>query len=132
MSKHKYIPPGTRVGVFVLGFLRHEGIVTDGWQGHEQTVISRSRRSGHAKEESMSVFTDRYELRVLPPLSDLHPSLVVVNARRLLGTQWRLADANCEHFVHECFGVEPQSPQLQGWVGIAGATLLLVLLARSG
>lgn len=132
MHRYKYIAPGTRVGVYVFGVLRHEGIVTDAWHAREQTVISRSRRVGYAKEEPMSVFANGGQQVVeLPPLSDSHPSLVLANARRLLGTPWRLTDANCEHFTHECSGVEPQSPQLQGWAALACSVAFIALLSRN-
>lgn len=132
MRKYEYIAPGTRVGMFVLGVLRHEGIAADGQIMGEQTVISRSNRAGCAKEEPISVFAAGGEVLMLPALSDLHPTLVIANARRLIGTPWRFWGANCEHFVHESFGVEPKSPQQREWGGIAALTFLLVLLARSG
>lgn len=132
MNRNKYIAPGTRVGIYIARILRHEGIVTDAWIGGEQPVISRSRRIGYAAEEPMSVFADGREVVELSPLSDLHPSLVIANARRLLGSPWRLRDANCEHFTHECFGVEPQSPQLQGWSAAVAAVTILLIASRSG
>lgn len=131
MNRYEYIAPGTRVGIYMFGVLRHEGIAGDGWINGEQSIISRSRRAGRATEEPISVFADGYAVVKLPPLSDLHLSLVVANARRLLGTPWKLTDANCEHFVYECFGLKPESPQLQGWISCACAISLLVIAVRS-
>lgn len=132
MNQNKYIAPGTLVGVYVAGILRHEGIVTDSFLSGEQTVISRSRRVGYAVEEPMSAFAGGRKVIELLPLSDLHPSLVIGNARRLLGTPWRLMDSNCEHFVHECFGMRPESPQLQVWTVLGGITAFLFLVSRTG
>jgi len=131
MNNRYIIPSGTRVGIYIFGLFLHVGIVSDGWLNGEQTVFSRSRRAGFAKEEPISLFAGGCDFHVLPPLSDLHPSLVIANARRLLGTPWRLADANCEHFVCQCFGLSPKSPQVNGWSGVA-AVALLVMLVRSG
>jgi len=131
MYNRYIIPSGTRVGIYIFGIFLHVGIVSDGWLNGEQTVFSRSKRAGFAKEELISVFTSGYDFHVLPPLSDLHPTLIIANARRLLGTPWRLADANCEHFVHECFGLKPKSPQVYCWSGVA-ALALLVMLTSSG
>lgn len=131
MNRYEYIAPGTRVGVYVFGVLRHEGIAADGWVNGGQTVISRSRRAGRTVEESIGDFASGSEVLELPSLSDLHPSLVVANARRLLGSPWRLTDANCEHFVYECFGLPPQSPQLQGWSAFAGSIFLIAVLSRN-
>lgn len=132
MNQYQYIAPGARVGVYVGGVLRHEGIVTDTVVAGGQTVISRSKRIGYAKEELMSEFVGDREVVELPPLSNLHPSLVIANARRLLGTPWRLMDANCEHFVYECFGMKPQSPQLQVWAVLGGVAAILLLVSRTG
>ena len=127
---NKYITPGTRIGVLIFGFIRHEGITTDSWIDGEQCVISRSRRAKFAVEEPLSKFAAGGKIVILEPLSKLHPTQVVRNARRLLNTVWRLLDANCEHFVYECFGLKPQSPQLQALTAVIGLTALALISAR--
>ena len=112
----QYIPPGTLVGVNVNGVV-HLGIMSDANVGGEQAVISRSRRSGQALEESWSTFAAGRKGFVLPPISGLAPFVVLSNAKLLIGTRWDFFSANCEHFVSEAYGLKPTSPQLK--IGLA-------------
>jgi len=119
--RHNYsYQPGARLAVWVNG-VWHEGIASNGFVGGEQGVISASLRAGRVAEEPLRIFAADQPVRVLEPLSDLHPSQVVANARRAIGQPWHLTKANCQHRVCEAFGVPPHSPQL--WIG-AGLFLL--------
>jgi hypothetical protein len=121
-----YIPPGALVGVNVNGVI-HPGIMSDGYVEGERAVISRSRRSGQALEESWTTFTGGRKGFLLPPLSGLAPLEVLHNAKSLIGTRWDFFSANCEHFVSEAFGVKPTSPQLR--LGLAVLVIGLVIVA---
>lgn len=121
-----YIPAGALVGVNVNGVI-HQGIMSDGYVDGERAVISRSRRSGQASEESWTTFTAGRKGFLLPPLSGLALFEVLRNARGQIGTRWDLLSANCEHFVSEAFGVEPTSPQLK--VGLVVLAIGLVIAA---
>ena len=122
----QYIPSGTLVGVNVNGVV-HQGIMSDRYVDGERAVISRSRRSGQALEESWTTFTAGKKGFVLRPLSGLALFEVLRNAKALIGTRWDFLSANCEHFVSEAFGVEPTSPQLK--IGLAVLTIGLVIAA---
>lgn len=112
---------GQLVGVVVNGVL-HLGVVSFTYAGVIH-VISSSRRRGGAFEEPLDAFLAGGELVVLRPLSPLSPSMVVANARQRLGCRWDLFSANCEHFVYQCFGLKPQSPQLRGALTFAACLL---------
>lgn len=115
---------GSRVGVMVAGVL-HEGIPTGRFRDGEPSIISNSRRTGRAVEEPLSVFSGGRQVFRLPPLSDLSPWEVLRNAEKLLGKPWDLFRSNCEHFVRECYGLKPTSPQLRFWAGLAAALTIV-------
>lgn len=94
-------------------FYWHWGIVTDSWEGGEQTVISCSGLRRMVIEEPMSIFRqgNSVEPRDFPPALPVRE--VLVRARGKLGQRYDLLNWNCEHFVYDSFGLVKQSPQLQ-------------------
>jgi len=102
----------------------HKGIATE-----RGTVIHRSKRDGIAVEQSPAEFSGGRALRVIRP-APRDGLAVVARARREVGSEWRLLDANCEHLVAKATTGNPTSPQL--W--LAGLFVLLgvgVVAARA-
>lgn len=123
-------PPGTVVSVPIVLWYRHRGVVSDRWHRGKPTVISGSGRAGSVCEESWDAFADGQVVNIDGYPSTLQPWDVLLRARRLIGTRYRLFDWNCDHVVAVAHGLKSESPQVAGTVAIA-AIVALVLAASS-
>lgn len=98
--------PGDVLVVRVRGVIHHEGIVTETGR-----VISNSRRRGGVFEESLRTFADGKSVDNRGSLSGLSSEAVLANARARIGRRYNPISYNCEHFVRDCYGLRPHSPQ---------------------
>ena len=103
------------------GLYTHVGILAELVPGRERNVISLNPAT-QMLEEPLSVFGRGQPLVLEPPLSSLHPSLVLARARSGTHPLYSWMEFNCEHFLCFAFGVELRSPQLHRF---AAAALLL-------
>ena len=98
------------------GFFEHYGLA-DG-RGH---VIHNSKKYGKVVRVSEAVFADGRQILV----SDLYgQDSLTVGSRALscLGLPYDLFNANCEHFVRHCLGLDVESPQVQKYLLMLGCS----------
>ena len=115
--------PGDVLAVRVHGVISHEGIVTETGR-----VISNSRRRGGVFEESVRDFSNGGKLVNKGGLSNLSRESVLARARSQIGRRYHALDYNCEHFVRDCYGLRPHSPQKKLAIGAALVAALAVII----
>lgn len=114
--------PGDIVSVRV-GAVRHEGIMTE-----HGRVISNSRRSGGVFEESLRSFAVGRRIKNHGQLRPADPKLVLAKARSQIGRAYHPYTFNCEHFVRNCYGKDPYSPQKRGALGLVALAAAIAAL----
>lgn len=115
--------PGDVLAVRVKGIISHEGIVTETGR-----VISNSRRLGSVQEESIRTFGMGKKIINRGRLSNLSANSVLANARARIGRLYNPITYNCEHFVRECYGLRPHSPQKKLAIGAVAAAALALFI----
>lgn len=121
---------GVVVSVPFFLFFSHKGIVSDRWHGGKPMVISNSARSGGVREESWDIFSGGQPVTVVGYPGDLPNHEVVHRARLRIGTQYRLFDWNCEHYVTQVHGLRPQSLQVAVTVALAALGIGMVAFTK--
>ena len=130
------LAPSEVVSVPMPGGIEHFGIVTDNHlDGGYPTIISPSKHRRAVVEETPFQFSKGAPILAHGHWGDQFWEDTLERARANLGRPYRLFDANCEHFVRFCSGLQPESPQLQNAVGaacvIAAATWLIAAATTS-
>lgn len=109
-----------------LGAVTHMGIVTGFTASGEPVILSNTFWRG-VIEEPASSYTGGRPWRVVPYPGPLPRRIVVERARRHLGRPWSLR-FTCEHLVHDAWGLQPRSPQLEAVAGVAVGVLACAVL----
>jgi len=123
--------PGTVVYVWFLGIFRHKGIVSNrGWNG-KPMVIANSWTSNGVAEIPWDTFAGTQPVFTENAPSNLSALEALYNARRMMGERYDPILSNCEHFVSKCYGLEPRSEQLTGFVIVAAIAAVLAIAARA-
>lgn len=114
--------PGDVISIRV-GTIRHEGIMTE-----HGRVICNSRRYGGVAEKSVRDFARGRKITNHGALSRTKPGLVLARARAQMGRRYHPVTHNCEHFVRECHGKDPYSPQKRTVLGLAALAAAIAAL----
>ena len=113
------------------GFYNHVGLLGEARPYAERSVVSASWQQGKVVEESVSQFADGRVVRIVGYPGALPPWLVLMRARAMLNTPYRLLAWNCDHLVHHAHGLSPNSPQIRQAVGaVAFGVVALAFLAH--
>ncbi|WP_461536593.1 lecithin retinol acyltransferase family protein [Spongorhabdus nitratireducens] len=113
-------PAGTVLKIDCIAFW-HFGLA-DGDGG----VIHNSRKRGKVTRETLEDFADGRDIIVSDIMGD-DPDNAVRQAKKLLGTRYRVMSENCEHFVRHVHGLNKESRQIQQYVlaAVGAGTALL-------
>ncbi|MEM0985381.1 MAG: hypothetical protein AAGJ32_03965 [Pseudomonadota bacterium] len=94
--------PGDVVSIPLGIGLRHYGVVT-----LAGTVISRSSRHGGVVEQSLEAFADGRHVKRHRPKAGTNPFVTDARARRRVGADYSLTEANCVHHMRWVQGRAP-------------------------
>jgi hypothetical protein len=120
--------PGDVVYVWFLAVFRHKGIVSDRYWNGKPMIIANSWTSGGVAEIPWDDFAGGQLVFLERAPRDLHPFVVLYNARSMMGQRYDVALSNCEHFVYTCYGLPPRSPQLATAAVLAVAAAVMILV----
>lgn len=111
-----------------LAVVTREGYPHEGIPFPDGTVIHASKRYGKVVKTSLAEFAEGSTIRVLWDLAASDSGMVWQRARDALGGAYNLWQANCQHFVRHCQGLEVESPAIQKMVigSVATATSVAV------
>lgn len=107
-----------------LAIVTREGYPHEGIPFPDGTVVHASKRHGQIVRTSFAKFAEGAVVQVLWDLAVSDAGLVWRRARDSLGVGYDLWEANCQHFVRYCQGLEIESPAIQKLVigSVATAT----------
>jgi hypothetical protein len=112
------------------GLVEHFVMITDDRSRGILRVIGTSPPRG-VGETPAWYFHRGQVVRIHGYPGELPPEEVMARARSLIGMQYDAGNANCEHFVRWCHGLEPESPQLQQWLTVGAIALGAYLLSKA-
>lgn len=115
--------PGTVISVTKLGFVRHVGLVSNHWFGGMPMVFASAPLTNGVAEVAWWQFSYGQHVRIEGYPGRLYWWEVIERANNLVGLEYNILVANCEHFVAYCHGLRPQSPQLRRILTAAAVVL---------
>jgi hypothetical protein len=117
------LAPGTVLRVN-HGLYDHVALVSDRIIDGERAVLGFSAAYGGLVEEPYSMFKGSRTVTCDGYPGKLAPQAVLWRARASAGRRYSWFAFNCEHFIREAHGLQPESPQLRNWllaIGLVGA-----------
>lgn len=107
-----------------LAIVTREGYPHEGIPLPDGTVVHASKKHGQVVRTPFAEFAEGAVVRVLWDLAVSDAGVVWQRARDSLGVGYDLWEANCQHFVRYCQGLEIESPAIQKLVigSVATAT----------
>lgn len=111
-----------------LAIVTREGYPHEGIPFPDGSVVHASKRHGQVVRTSFAEFGEGAVVQVLWDLAVSDAGVVWQRARDSLGVGYDLWEANCQHFVRYCQGLEIESPAIQKLVigSVATATAVAV------
>lgn len=117
--------PGDHI-VINEGLYDHHMIVVEVLSRNSIRVIHKSKRGDGVVEEV--VHYKPHQLTLLEYDSPYSPDKIIRRARDLIGQDYNVLSANCEHFATEVRTAEPQSRQVQ----LVGIILAIIIMGAAG
>lgn len=109
----------------------HWGIVAGDYG--RLTIISNRGIKGGVTEEPWDDVVGAAEWRTVDtPATTLPAYLVVARARSMIGTRYNFRTWNCQDHVFWALGLQPQSPQRDGVVGLLGVVCVVMFVGIAG